>query len=125
MFPKTPSRRVVPQAPGRGEYSRFGPGVQVFPNAGADRSGPPAGGQVGRHPSSPVRLRARKEVPAPRVFSVVVRDVLTNYSAQPAAWAEIAGYGPAARSHPPRPWPARPLGDRSDTSALQRGAREP
>jgi hypothetical protein len=68
-----------------------------------------------------------KELPAGRFFQLLMRDVITNYYAHPAAWAEIGFSGPASpRGHirlglgRRDPWEAEEKRPRSSVEIVRR-----
>ena len=68
-----------------------------------------------------------KELPARRFFQLFMRDVITNYYAHPAAWAEIGFNGPASpRGHmrlglgKRDPWEAEEKRPRSSVEIVRR-----
>ncbi|HKP52955.1 MAG TPA: gluconate 2-dehydrogenase subunit 3 family protein [Chloroflexia bacterium] len=70
---------------------------------------------------------AWKGLPAARFFSALMRDVITNYYAHPAAWAEIGFSGPASpRGHirlglgKRDPWEAEEKHPRSSAEIVRR-----
>ena len=72
-----------------------------------------------------------KELPASRFFSLFMRDVISNYYAHPAAWAEIGFGGPASpRGHirlglgKRDPWEAEEKRPRSSVEIVRRKHEE-
>jgi Gluconate 2-dehydrogenase subunit 3 len=70
-----------------------------------------------------------KKLPASRFFTLFLRDVITNYYAHPAAWAEIGFSGPASpRGHirlglgKRDPWEAEEKRPRSSVEIVRRNA---